>query len=54
MTVYSGYKIQEDINDLQDELKRVRVENSCCCTGLIVILVVVLGIASIIAIFLLG
>ena len=54
MTVYSGYQIQEDINDLQDELDRVRAENSCCCTGLIVILVVVLGIASIIAIFLLG
>ena len=52
MSVYPGYQIQEDINDLQDELGRVRAENSCCCL-LVGIIIVVLGIASIIAIFVL-
>ena len=50
----SVYQIQEDINDLQDELDRVRTENACCCPGLIAIFVVVLCIAYIIAIVVLG
>jgi hypothetical protein len=53
MSVYPGYQIKEDINDLQDELGRVRAENSFCCPGLIAIFVVVLGFASLIAVFVL-
>ena len=49
MPVYPGYQIQQDINDLQDEVQRIRDENSCCCLFAFTIFVV-----TIIAMFILG
>ena len=44
MPVYPGYQIQQDINDLQDEVQRIRSENSCCwlLVGIIIVFTIII------------